>query len=299
MSKCLLLVGDNPFQGVSHVSRERAISRVHGLSDPDFAARLILTSAENGADGFMFTLNSITLSILSALSRKNTPPTLQLYALVPDINEFVRTVAFSGGITGLGKNLAREMLLSKNVRSILNAVAGGITLSHSRLFLSYLYYEAGRINRAVGKKVRLESLMLHETLCDMALALDMDWLFKTQFSFAAKTHTHPGFETRNLPYLVRKFEQWGLDVKKAVIAAPFNAVGFQMCPSQKEMEDTLSRIPDARVIGFSILAGGYLKPAAAIAYTKAHPELSGIAVGVSREEQARTFKSYKEALNQS
>jgi hypothetical protein len=294
----VLLVGDNPFQGVSHVSQERASSRENNLSDPHHAARLVLTSFENGADGFMFTVNKTTLAILKIMSTQETSRRLQLYALAPDVNEFVRTVAFSGGVTGLAKNLAKDMLLSKNWRSVLSGIKGSLARDPANLLRSYLYYETGRIRQAAGTKARLVSLMLHETVCDMALALNMEWLFKEHVNFTVGVHIKPGFETRNLSYLVKKFEQWGLDTRGMVIAAPFNAVGFQMCPSPQESENTLKRIADAQVIGFSILAGGYLSLPQAVAYTKTHSGLGGLAIGVSREDQARdTFKLFKEALS--
>jgi hypothetical protein len=297
MTDRVLLVGDNPFQGVSHVSQERATSREKNLSDPGHAARLVLTAVENGADGFMFTVNKTTLSILKTMSDQQATRQLQLYALVPDVNEFVRTIAFAGGITGLAKNLARDMLLSKNWRSVLSGIKGGLIGDPASLLRSYLFYENSRIRRVSGSKARLVSLMLHETLCDMTLALNMEWLFREHVNFAAKMHIKPGFETRNLPYLVKKMEQWGLNTKDMAIAAPFNAAGFQMCPSPQEMENTLKRIPDAQVIGFSVLAGGYLNLLQAVTYTKTHSGLGGVAIGVSREDQARdTFKLFKEAL---
>ena len=141
------------------------------------------------------------------------------------------------------------------------------------------------------------SILLHEVVTDMALALNMEWLIRTHIEFMQGRGIKPGFETRNFAYLVGKFEEWRIDFRKVVIAAPFNPLGFQMCPSRAECEAALARIPEAEVIAFSILAAGYLKLPEAIEYVASLTDLNGLAVGVSKEHHAReTFKLLREKL---
>jgi len=293
----VLLVGDNPFQGVSHFSQERAVLRENAITDPNYAARLVLVSLENGADGFMFTLNKTTLSILKAVDTNRKTEQLQIYAMLPDVNEFVRTVAFSGGVLGLGKNLAKDIVLSRNWRAVLSSVRGVVTASPSYLLRSYLHYELGRLYSVLTKKqTTVVSLMFHETVCDMALALDMKWFVQELVNFCKSSKLKPGLETRNLPYLVRKLKEWQIDTDGIVIASPFNRLGFQMCPSREESEKALSQIPEAEVIAFSVLAAGYLKIQEALDYVTNIPQLRGVAIGISKEKHARELKTVKEAL---
>jgi hypothetical protein len=106
----------------------------------------------------------------------------------------------------------------------------------------------------------------------------------------------PGFETRNLMYLVKRFQKWQIDTDGLVIEAPFNAVGFQMCPSRADCEEALRYASRAEVIAFTVLAGGYLKLPEALEYISTLKGLSGVAIGVSSESQAReTFKFFKKA----
>ena len=67
----LLLVGDNPFLGVSHLSQERAIARGNDLQNPEHCAKLVKIALQNEADGFMFTVNENTLSIIQRDFHKN------------------------------------------------------------------------------------------------------------------------------------------------------------------------------------------------------------------------------------
>jgi hypothetical protein len=64
-----------------------------------------------------------------------------------------------------------------------------------------------------------------------------------------------------------------------------------MYPSKKKCEEALSTAPQAEVIGFSILAAGYLGLPEALDYVSTLPRLAGVAVGVSTMAQAsETFK---------
>ena len=68
-----------------------------------------------------------------------------------------------------------------------------------------------------------------------------------------------------------------------------------MCPSQKECENALKRAEGAEVIAMSVLAAGYLKPADAVGYLNSLEGLSGMVIGVSKEQQAKeTFKVFKQ-----
>ncbi|MGB8707161.1 MAG: hypothetical protein WCD72_04325 [Dehalococcoidia bacterium] len=293
----LLLVGDNPFHGISHLSQERATSRGEDLANPSYTADLVMASAENGADGFMFTVSEITLSILERLSKREGCNPLQLYAIVPYAYEFVRLATSAGGVPGLAKELAKQIILSKNLKSIMFGMEGVLGTSPSALMKTYLVYEIYRLKSAVGRKAILSSLLLHEIVTDMALALNLEWLFKTHIQYMIDLGIKPGFETRNFSYLVKRFEEWEIDFHQVVIAAPFNRLAFQMCPSKEESERALAKTSEAEVIAFSILAAGRLQLPEAIEYVANLPNLTGVAVGVSKKSHTyETFKLLKERL---
>lgn len=287
----LLLVGDNPFHGISHLSQARAASRGKDLTNPQHAADLVGISLDNGADGFMFTVSETTLSILRILRKEERQNQPQLYAIVPYAYEFVRMAVLAGGVPGLARKLGQQIVFSGNARAVASGVKGLVCSDPASFLRSYLWYETFRLRSAAGKRAKLASIMLHEVVTDMGLALDMRWLIETHVEFMLDCHITPGFETRNFPYLVRKFEDWGIDLRRVTIAAPFNPVGFQMCPSKHACEEALRRIPDTEVIAFSILAAGHSKPPEAAAYLAELPTLRGAAVGVSKEKHAReTFR---------
>jgi hypothetical protein len=125
----------------------------------------------------------------------------------------------------------------------------------------------------------------------------MRWLFETHMEVAQSLGIRPGFDTLNFPFLVKKFQEWGLDLSQVTIATPFNAVGFQMNPSKKECEEALSSATDVEVFGYSILAAGYLTLQQAAQYLIMLPNLAGVIVGISQETHAReTFTVLRATL---
>jgi hypothetical protein len=124
-------------------------------------------------------------------------------------------------------------------------------------------------------------------LTDLALALDLDWLFKEFIDFTLNNKIAPGFNTGNFTFLIEKLKEWRIDLQNVVIAAPFNKVGFQMIPTKSKCEEVLKNTPEPRVIAISILAAGYLDPSVAIDYISNLPNIGGVAVGVSKEHHAR------------
>jgi len=294
----VLLVGDNPFHSISHLSQERARVRGDTSTYPESAADLIMTSMENGANGFMFSVSETTLSILREVHKRGAVERLSLYAIVPYAYEYVRLATQVGGIPGLAKRFAKQILVSGNMRAVAMGLKGVTRADPVSLLKTYLTYEISRIKSSAGKQANLSSVLLHQMITDVALALDLDWLFKEYVDFTRKLGVTPGFNTGNFSYLVNKFTEWDVNLREIVIAAPFNKAGFQMIPSKKECEKALEGVPEPVLIAISILAAGYLKPSEAIQYIGTLPNIKGVAVGVSKERHAReTFKLLKEKLN--
>ena len=293
----LLLVGDNPFQGISHLSQERARNRGKNIVSPaKQAANVVLSSLKNGANGFSFSVSELTLAILRSLRERKRIEQVSLYAMVPYAFEYVR-VATQIGTPGLVKRFAKQVTLSGNVRAILEGLWSVVRIDPEGFMNTYLAYELSRIKSSAGKQAKLVSVLLNEVIADMGLALDFDWLFRSFISYLSKKKITPGFNTRNFPYLVKKFEKWGINLDETLIVTPFNKTGFQMNPSREECERTLANMSCPAVLAISVLAAGYYKPSMAVDYLAGLDNLMGVIAGVSNEHQAsETFKLFRERL---
>ena len=283
----ILLVGDNPFHGISHLSQQNVERRGTDITRAKFASDIVKISVENGANGFMFSVSETTLSILQILPEKELKDRLDLYALVPYAYEYVRLATHEGGLPGLAKRFAKEVLQTGNLKTVGVGLKGVLTSDPIDVMKAYLSYEIIRIKASAKNRGVLRSVLLHEVITDMAIALNLEGLVKSYIKFMNEHGIKPGFETRNFPYLVNKFKEWGIDFKGLVLAAPFNKIGFYMNPSKDECEKALTDVSGSTVIMMSILAAGYLTPKEAIGYVRALPNARAIVVGVSNERQAR------------
>jgi hypothetical protein len=289
----LILVGDNPFHGISHLSQERARGRTGLERSASDDAKIVATALANGADGFSFSVSEVTLSILKSLRKRSDIEPVKLYAIVPYAFEYVR-IATQTGTPGLAKKFAKQIVFSGNVGALFEGVGAVVTFSPAALMRTFLAYEISRIKSAVGKKGVLSSVLLHEVITDMALALDLEWLFKAYVAYLNKKGIVPGFNTRNFPMLVKKFSEWNINLDQTLIETQFNKVGFQMNPSRYECEKALTQIRSPAVLAISVLAAGYLKPPEATAYIANLSNIGGLVVGASTEKQAaETFSFMK------
>jgi len=293
----VLLVGDNPFHGISHLSQERSRVRGDAPTNPEYAARLIELSVRNGANGFMFSVSEKTLSILGLLRKNCGIDDLGLYAIVPYAYEYVRLACGVGGVPGLAKKMIGNVIFSGNFQAAASGLNGVLRADVDSLAKTYLMYEISRVKRSAGKDARLESVLLHQLITDLCLGLGLDWVFRFYVGFMLKAGITPGFNTGNFALLVKRFREWGINMEDVVIAAPFNRVGYQMVPSKKECEEALTDLPVPNVLAISILAAGYLKPPEAIEYIAYLPNIKGVAVGVSKERHAlETFRMLRQNL---
>jgi len=289
-----LLVGDNPFHGISHLSKERSRTRGSEISQVDFAAKLVMDSIQNGASGFMFSVSERTLSILKTIRKKKGAINFELYPIVPYAYEYVRLATQTGGIPGLAKKMVKEIVFSMNLKAIATGLKGVVKTDLTALMKTYVLYEISRIKSSTGRGTKISSILLHEIITEMALALKLDWFVRSYIEFVSGIGIKPGFETRNFAYLVRTFREWNINFRDVLVAAPFNKAGFQMNPSRVECEKALAEVTESSVIAMSILAAGYFKLPEAVNYVKSLPNLKGVVVGVSNERHANeTFKTLK------
>jgi hypothetical protein len=291
-----LLVGDNPFHGISHLDQGRAKTRGAKITESRYAANLVKLGLENGAQGFMFSVSETTTGILRNLRQDSVSKNISLWPIFPYAYEYVR-YAVQSGITGLGMRFAKQLARSLNFRAMFSSLRGYAKSDMDLLVQSLALYELSRVRQSAGKNFALETLMLHEVITDMALALGLDQFFASYVDFASDKRILPGFETRNFAFLVRKFNEWKIDLDRVAIAAPFNKIGFQMSPSKQACEETLASLKNSNVVAMSILASGYINLEEALDYVSTLPNLRGAVIGVSNETQAQhTFSTAREQI---
>jgi len=290
------LIGDNPFIGVDHLSRERARDRENRLHTQGIL-EVIDTAFTSGAQGLAFTTHPRMYEVLKEMKSRSYSKAFGLYPLLPYAQEYVR-VANEKGLVGLAREILSRLSWAGRARTL---VGGGLSLvspDPERILRTYVDAELDILFRNVPPGAVLKSVLLHEIVTDLAMSLGAKDLVKNYAEHITdKYHVKPGFATRNFARFVGFAKQIGLELDQIVILTPFNAAGFQMNPSREACERTLREVDGANIIAMSILASGYLALEQALEYLKQRTQIRSYVVGASTRAHARqTFSALRERM---
>jgi len=147
-----------------------------------------------------------------------------------------------------------------------------------------------RLELRMFRKLNASTVFLHDAIADLLMALNLPKVFSVYKSTLRRRFgTAAGIATKNLPLLVRRFQEWGMELP--VVLTHVNKVGFHVNPSQEEYEKALAH-PELAVMAMGTLASGYLNPEEAYSYVNAFSSVKSIVVGASSTAHMRaTFGS--------
>lgn len=278
-----LLIGDNAFIGVSHLSQIRARQKFQQLR-LDTIVDVIAEGVACGATGYTFSVHPNNLQILTALEKTEKLGGLEIWPVLPYAAGYVRTVN-EKGMTGLIGDVMSGLRLTDKAKVLLSSGISAITFDSVRMLNTFVDMQLANIRNL--KDVRLRTVLLHEVITDLGISFEIRQLFDSYIRHIQdKYDAMPGFVTRNFVRFVRYFQEAGLSLKNTVIMTPFNSIGYQMNPSRETCERCLSELTDGNVIAMSIMAGGYLGLDEAAQYLHGL-SLSGAVVGVSTKQHAQ------------
>lgn len=291
-----LLIGDNPFIGVSHLAQSRARDTLSKLNIPAMT-NVVSEAMRYGASGFSFSTHPTNRLILQSLKQMDVP--LDLYPVLPYAEGYVR-LANEVGMTGLIKHFMSDLSLASKTRILLKGGISAASLNPLKMLNLYVDVEIDRYLNVKPDRSSLKSILLHEVITDLALAFRSKELFiEYDRHVRKKFHTSPGYVTRNFARFVQFFDESQLSLDNVTVMTPFNKAGFQMNPSREECEAALTSIhKNVKVIGMSVLAGGYLTVEEATGYLNGLPNLFGATIGVSSISHAQsTFQKFSKLLD--
>ena len=290
-----LLLGSNPIVGADHYSSERARERAIQFNAAR-SLKVIEAAAHSGAQGFTFSPDSETLSLLANMDSIELPAGFGLYPLLPSLGRYWPMLV-SGGPGALISEMLKDVGWATKVKA---TVRGGASLARgdlSGLLKSYLDIEVARIRRVVPKGLPIRGVFLGEFFTDLALSVSGTSLLD-QFCGAVRDGFHmiPGLQTLNFARLARAINNSPRVCESAAIMAPFNPIGFQMNPTRSECESSLAHMSGHPVAAISVLAAGRLAIDEAVMYLSKLPSIQSVVVGTSSPSHAReSFQAFVQA----
>ncbi len=283
-----LLIGDNSFLGISHLSQARGRSRRLDTQDK---AKVIEKAASCGATGFTFSADPSNFTLLRSLAESNEiKEEFAFYPILPYAARYVRTIN-EKGVTGLMSDVLSQLSVTEKAKLVVHGGISALTFNPLGAMMAYIDSELSQIPR----NYNIKSVLLHEVITDLGISFGAIEILESFIRhIREKWHAMPGFVTRNFPKLVSNLHEMNLPLNDILVMTPFNSIGFQMNPSKQSCEECLSKMENENVVAMSIMAGGYLRLNEAISYIGSLPNLFGVTVGVSSEDHARdTFEKLR------
>jgi len=281
-----ILLGDNPFFGVDHLSQERARKKASTSQNFQNALEVIKYSYKLGVKGMVVSTHPTLKDLIHKIkTESDLIDKMEFYPILPYVQGYVLKINEMGILNTLMDTLSPAGMINK-MKIITNGGFGIMKKDLFKLFRTFIDIELLQL-----KDTKIKVIFLHDVITDLALALNMKQIFQTFQEHLHDNHkVNAGLVTKNFPLLVSKLNEWNLDYK--YIMTSFNKAGFQMNPSKEECENALN-IYKGNVIAMSILAGGFITLQDANEYILTQSRIRNLVVGLSSVKHAEeTFRVF-------
>lgn len=276
-----IVLGHNAFFGVNHLSAQRGMERATHFADVKNIVALTHAAVNAGAGGLMLSTHPRAAGICRAIQgNSKLVSQLQIFPLLPYAQKYVTRANELGLVRVVTQTLAEASPRDKVGLGVdfLRTLFRRDPIDMMRALM--------RLELRVFRKFNVSTVFLHDAIADLLLALNLPQIFSMYRSTLQKRFgVAAGVATKNLPLLVNRFSEWGLD--SPVVLTHVNEVGFHVNPSRKECEEELQD-PNLMVMAMGTLASGFLTPNEAYRYVNNFPAVKSIVVGASSLEHIRT-----------
>lgn len=269
-----IILGDNPFTGVDHLSCERGRERVSNPKKFENALNIMEYCHKKGINKMVLGSNPLAHDFINYVrENSNLIKSLEFYPLIPYAQGYIIKIDEKGVL-----NTLKEIVNSKSLGMGLKLISKG-GLGYLKKDLFTLFKLLIDIELLTFKELNIKTVFLHETLTDLAMALELRNIVEVFQNHLEDEHQlKAGLVTKNFPHLISKLDKWNLKIPN--IMTSFNKAGFQMNPSRNECEKYLKKY-NGEIIAMSPLAGGYNNPTEAFDYLTPFSGVKKIVVGIS------------------
>ena len=279
-----IILGDNQFFGINHMSEEKARSLAIRFRDMQAIIRVIDGAYECGVRAFMFNTHDRVEKICDHFrAHPGRYADLHLYPSMPYAHKYANAVHEKGLVGALNA----FVFSGRTVGQVANTmIRGGMTVINKDMIevMKLLVDAEMRMFRGLN----VPAVFLQNIVTDLLLGFRARDVFVEFANHARKVYgAEPGFNTMNMPALVDFLLQCGF--KSPIVCSSINKTGFLMTPSRHAYEKTLAEKP-FRCMAMSVLASGAIPVEEAIAYVCGLPHVRSIVFGASSKghiEQTR------------
>jgi hypothetical protein len=274
-----VLLGDNQFFAVSHLSDERSRAQAVRFKDDESIIRVIDQAIELGIMTFMCTTHDRIANICQHI--RNNPVKyngFKIYPCMPYAHKYANAIT-ELGIIGTIKQYVPGNIFSTFTK-------GGVAfLSKDFIRLMEIFIDS---EMKMFKGIDTPVIFIQNVVVDMMLGLKMYDLFKEyDLYIRRKYNAEPGYITMNLPALLDALHSVGIE--KPVICSSINKSGFRMSGGMEIYEKYLKE-KEFKPIAMQVLAAGALSPREAIEYLGKFPKIESVLFGASSKSHIKETK---------
>lgn len=280
-----VMLGANPFHGVSHKSAGLRREYKMRFNSPDSIYEVIKKSTELGVKAVHLYANNNEIE--AVYKAKDECDELRVIAVIPDV---YGAAGRQMGASTTGKDYTKLKFFLKNLPSLLTAsFSGDITRLLSKILEDELRYIW---------KTEPDFVLLHATPADIACATEQQEAMEMFNEKIRAFGAIPGIATHNLVNTYNKLKNMGVNIP--LIMSPVNPKGFMMTPSKDECINVIEAIRNSNDFVFiakKVLAGGILPPKDALRFVFDEIGVYSAAIGIASVSEAeKTFSTAREIL---
>jgi hypothetical protein len=266
-----LLLGDNQFFGVNHMSEEKARAQAMRFQRIEAVIDVLDAAHDEGVRTFMCTTHDRMRVVCDHMRADPVRyADFRFYPGMPYAQKYAGAVTENGMLGAVRRFLPDEGLLDAAVRGTSSMAKTDIEGVTTLLIDAEMKMFQGLATPVV---------FLQNVVVDLLLGLGFRDAFRI-FADHVRTRydAEPGFITMNLPALLPVLDEAGIE--NPIVCASINKLGFRMCGGLDAYERAL-REHRFRAVAMSIFASGAIPAREAIAWVCAQPNVESIVFGAS------------------
>lgn len=275
-----LLLGDNQFFGVNHMSEAKARTQAMRFQDIREVIDVLDVAYEEGIRTFMCTTHARIGEICDHV-RANPAryDGFKFFPCMPYAHKYANAVTEDGMLGALKKMLPDGGLLDAAMR-------GGMSLARKDIEgITTLLIDA---EMAMFRDLPTPVIFLQNIAVDFLLGLGFDEAFRIFAEYVrSRYRVEPGFITMNMPRLLDALDRVG--VHNPIVCSNINKLGFRMSGGMEAYEKAL-RERQFRPIAMSVLASGAIPAHEAIRWVCRQPGIQSIVFGASTRGNIRSTR---------
>jgi len=266
-----VLIGDNQFFGINHMSEEKARAQAMRFQDASAILEVLDAAYAEGIKTFMCTTHERIAEVCAHFrANRERYPDYNFYPCMPYAHKYANAATEHGVVGAI-----RSFLPEENAFAAL--LSGGISLARKDIEgLAALLIDA-EMKMFAGLSTPV--ILLQNVATDFLLGLGFGEALRIFADYVREHYqAEPGFITMNAPRLLATLEKLG--VANPIICTNINKLGFRMCGGTPAYEELMTR-GDCRLIAMSVFASGALPARQALEYVCRFPQIRSIVFGAS------------------